>query len=478
MTMIFFVAGSVLPKLATPSEFTSLAKPMPDLYSDVTMATTEAPPTIAPLISAQEAISSTLSSLSSSITLTSVSELKSRYAGSENPSEESRLPGLFDVDPEGRNSGFELPLHPLRSLELQQQPGQQIPGSQEGLLLKSEPLMEGEREAREEPSAAAGAATKGLSDSSLESDEDTNLTEEQREQKSLDNIFRTLQLENPHAPAKDTPEFGYAEFERLLTDPEGQQRILTSTEKSQFESDRSEFVAPPTNQHPQVNGAGSEIVNAAGNQTGYLSEFLRQKTPSEGAEGADEKKLQGSSERGSPWPDIGGLELPTATAKGISPEGEPHTVSDIFPGASEETLQPLIAIGQSSAREQNLRDLSTGEAITGQIFREPRLELLELEVEESGSDGGKTAEEGATALSEASQPEAAMSAAQETMPPLITSQELPTVELNNLAETGSTDSGGQAEVPAPTALEVMGGRGRVVEGATGMAEQEIKQPGK
>ena len=458
------------------------------LHTDIATATTETPPpTTTPLLPALETVSSTLSS---SFTLTSVSELKSRYTGSESPSEDSQLPGLFDVESESKDrriSSNELPLHPLHSLELQQLPRQQqqTPEAQEGLLLlKPEgAAVTGEEEGRGEESATTATdAAKESSDSSQVSDGDANLTEVQRTQKSLDGIFSALQLENPHAPAKETQEFnreGYAEFERLLTDPEGQKRILTSTEKSQFESDRSEFVAPPpTNQHARINETGSEIVNAAGNPSGYL-EFLRQKTPSEGA---DEKKPNRDSEGGSPWPDIGGPDLQTVATKGTPPESEPRTVSDILPGLSEEAIPPLVvAVGPSATRE---RDLTTGEAITGPILREPRLEFLELEVEESGADGRKTAEEGAAAASETSHFDVTVSTAQEgeeTGPPLSSaSQEPPAMELSSLAaETGSMESTGRVEALVPPALEeVVGGAGGGVEGATGMAEQDIKTAGK
>lgn len=473
--------GSALPKLATPSEFTSLAKPMPDLHTDITMTTTEAPPMTAPLLPALDPASSTLSS---SLTLTSVSELKSRYAGSESPSEEPRLLKLLDVDSDAKERGTssnELPLHPLHSLEFQQPPPrQETPETLEGLLLKSEAAVEGGEEGGEEEEGTTAAdAAKESSDSSQASDGDANMTETQRTQKSMDSIFSTLQLENPHAPAKETREFnreGYAEFERLLTDPEGQKRILTSTEKSQFETERSEFVAPPTNQHARISETGSEIVNAAGNPTGYL-EFLRQKTPSEGA---DEKRPRRDSEGGSPWPDIGGPDLQTVATKGTPPESEPRPVSDALLGASEEAPPPLVSLGQSAAREQGLRDLTTGEAITAPILREPRQELLELEVDEGGGDRRKTAEEGAAATGEMSRSDAAVSDAQdgaETIPALSTSQEPPTAELSSLAETGSTGSAGRVEPSMPPALEeVVGGAGGGVEGATGMAEQDVKEP--
>ena len=238
---------------------------------------------------------------------------------------------------------FKLPTHPLQI--------QEAPRSvEEGLKLKSQG-DEGKLSGAEE-----------LNQSGAESGSSSPVTIEGAQQ-ALDSIFSLLKVDNPHATPPNTGpekfnEAGYEEFKRMLTDPPKQWEVRTSAEKSKFETETSEFVAPAAKQHASLTSGdeSTEIVNAAASKTPaeYL-DLLRHKVPGEGQ--VDEAQLPPSSKE-SEWPDIGGPELPKNELQGAGeldaelqpPEdiGEP---TELQPSAQHQEAVPVLSGNEGNETE-------------------------------------------------------------------------------------------------------------------------------
>ena len=213
---------------------------------------------------------------------------------------------------------------------------------EEGLKLKSQGGDEGKLSGAEE-----------LNQSGAESGSSSPVTIEGAQQ-ALDSIFSLLKVDNPHATPTNTGpekfnEAGYEEFTRMLTDPPKQWEVRTSAERSKFETETSEFVAPAAKQRASLTSGdeSTEIVNAAASKTPaeYL-ELLRHKVPGEGPLGqVDEGQLPPLSKE-SEWPDIGGPELPKnegeVDAELQPPEdiGEP---TELQPSAQHQEAVPVLS---------------------------------------------------------------------------------------------------------------------------------------
>ena len=216
---------------------------------------------------------------------------------------------------------FKLPTHPLQIQEASR-------SVEEGLKMKSQEGDEGK------PSGADK-----LNQSGAESDSSSPVTIEGAQQ-TLDSIFSLLKVDNPHAAPPNTEpekfnEAGYKEFKRMLVDPPKQWEVHTAAEKSKFETETSEFVAPAPQQHASLTSGdeNTEIVNAAASKTPteYL-DLLRQKVPGENSLGQTDELQLPLLPKESEWPDIGGPELPKNELQG---EGE-----------QDAELQPLGDIGE------------------------------------------------------------------------------------------------------------------------------------
>ena len=234
---------------------------------------------------------------------------------------------------------FKLPTHPLQI--------QEAPRSvEEGLKLKSQGGDEGKLSGAEE-----------LNQSGAESGSSSPVTIEGAQQ-ALDSIFSLLKVDNPHATPPNTGpekfnEAGYEEFTRMLTDPPKQWEVRTSAERSKFETETSEFVAPAAKQHASLTSGdeSTEIVNAAASKTPaeYL-DLLRHKAPGEGPlEQVDEGQLPPLSKE-SEWPDIGGPELPKNELQGegevdaeVQPPEDIGESTELQPSAQHQEAVPVLS---------------------------------------------------------------------------------------------------------------------------------------
>lgn len=235
---------------------------------------------------------------------------------------------------------FKLPTHPLQIQETSK-------SAEEGLKLKSQ-------EGNEDKLSGADK----LNQSGAESDSSSPVTIEGAQQ-TMDSIFSLLKVDNPHAAPPNTEpekfnEAGYEEFKRMLVDPPKQWEVHTSAEKSKFETETSEFVAPAAQQHTSLTSGdeSTEIVNAAASKTPteYL-DLLRQKVPDEDSLGqTDELQLPLLSKE-SEWPDIGGPELPKNELQG---EGE-----------QDAELQPREDIGEPTELQPSTQHQETVPVLSG-----------------------------------------------------------------------------------------------------------------
>jgi len=171
-------------------------------------------------------------------TLTPVTDVRSELSGVESVVE-LQAPAAKKFEEESMediSTSFELPVHPLQTVDLQQKEQKSV---DEGLNLES----------HEGGGVVPGA--EGLIESGPESGENSPVTIESAQQ-TFDNIFSLLKVENPHASPPTTEpqkfnEAGYEKFKQMLLDP-SKNWEPTSTEKTKFETETSEFVAPPTKQ--------------------------------------------------------------------------------------------------------------------------------------------------------------------------------------------------------------------------------------
>ena len=265
---------------------------------------------------------------------------------------------------------FKLPTHPLQIQEASR-------SVEEGLKMKSQEGDEGK------PSGADK-----LNQSGAESDSSSPVTIEGAQQ-TLDSIFSLLKVDNPHAAPPNTEpekfnEAGYEEFKRMLVDPPKQWEVHTAAEKSKFETETSEFVAPAPQQHASLTSGdeNTEIVNAAASKTPteYL-DLLRQKVPGENSLGQTDELQLPLLPKESEWPDIGGPELPKNELQG---EGEQDAELQPLGDIGEPTeLQPLGDIGEPT-KLQSQGDI--GEPTEHQLSAQHQETIPVL----SGNEGNET----------------------------------------------------------------------------------------
>ncbi len=372
------------PKLITPSDFASPAK------SEPFVPPPSADESVPPLQFHDE---SGVPSPSTA-TLTSVSDLKSQLGEEGNSTlvsdvseprdtagEARRSEGSFECAPGPRSApddvqdqtflGEESELRPVGALTDAQQ-------LQTGLGQREEEEEGGEGEGQEEEKEREGEVRrKELSHSSHESADDTHLSETQVVQESLNSIFEVLKMDNPFDPRQDEEtggfnQRGYDEFTRALMDPTRPGQLLTSTERSEFDTEKSELVSVSSMDVAEAGQLDSEIAKGAGPPAEYLR-LYRQTTPS-----SEEKPSNRARRDESPWPDIGGPNFPPTTLPQLVDGGGQ-------PSGGTAPAQPDIQAGLLVGEAQ--RSEATGTTETGMEAEEVGLGLSGGELRTSEATG-------------------------------------------------------------------------------------------
>ena len=349
-------------KLITPSHFAAPAK-------SETLSPTTFPVAMPALSSHNE--SSIISP--SGTSLTSVSELNSQLLDSET----STLVSDTSEQKEAREheGAFEFSVRTLQSLEEFQKPvGKPLSSKAEESVLESRQTpQEGDGEEGEETeegkeNGGSEVKKKELSDSSHNS---ARFPEHQ----ALANMLELLKTDSSQVASPPEPEKtslvkkSYEEFTQMLLDPEKQKQLLTSTEKSEFDTNKSELVSLSNTEHLHDQG-GSEITMTGGAPPSDYLKLLRQMSPPAENEHAEPSEKK-SERKESPWPDI-----------------RPAPPPLILSGSEVPALVPVVSAGEVGGPTSATGDAAVESAEKNQQDEPPPLTTVEThESEPAGTEG-------------------------------------------------------------------------------------------